>query len=108
MRQAGIIAAGCLYALENNVNRLADDHTHAERLSQGLNAIAHVKSRADTNMVFMRVDASKIDPLADFLQDRHILIGRQKPMVRLVLHKDIGPNDVDTLIDSVTQFFSIP
>lgn len=53
MRQSGILAAACLYALEHNVERLADDHANATRLAAGLAGIAPVKVLSQaTNMVF--------------------------------------------------------
>ena len=52
MRQAGVIAAAGLYALENNVERLPEDHANAERLAKGLRELAR-RSAANTNMVLV-------------------------------------------------------
>ena len=54
MRQAGMMAAGCIYALENNIERLQEDHDNAKLLAEGLSTIdgITVESPIDTNMVF--------------------------------------------------------
>jgi len=56
MRQSGILAAACLYAIEHNVERLVDDHANAARLAQGLEGIGQVKVLSHaTNMVFAQI-----------------------------------------------------
>jgi threonine aldolase len=53
MRQAGIVAAACLYALDHNVDRLADDHRNAKVLARGLRQMPGVTvEEPDTNLVF--------------------------------------------------------
>ena len=57
MRQAGILAAAGLHALEHHVERLADDHAHARRLAEGLAALGFaVDTPPETNMVLFRVE----------------------------------------------------
>ena len=59
LRQSGILAAGCLYALEHNVGRLADDHEHARLLASNLAKLPGVEidvSRVETNIVIFEVD----------------------------------------------------
>ncbi|HUW01334.1 MAG TPA: GntG family PLP-dependent aldolase [Acidimicrobiales bacterium] len=56
MRQAGIAAAGCLYALDHHVDRLADDHSNATTLAEGLRALGCEVVEPDTNIVFFGVD----------------------------------------------------
>ena len=61
MRQAGIIAAAALYALEHHVNRLADDHANAQRLAAGIRRIERLRlnpEMVETNLVFFQVDPS--------------------------------------------------
>ena len=58
-RQSGIVAAGCLYALDHHVERLAEDHLHARVLAEGLAALPGVRldvSTAETNIVIFSVD----------------------------------------------------
>src|SRR5205807_2619704 len=49
LRQSGILAAACLYALDNNVDRLAEDHEHARMLADGLAARAGARGRRSIN-----------------------------------------------------------
>jgi len=63
MRQAGIIAAGALYALEHHIDRLAEDHANAKILAEGLAEIDGIRVEpADTNMVFFDIAALGITP----------------------------------------------
>ena len=99
MRQAGILAAGCIYALENNIDRLAEDHDKAARLASGLNGIQQ------TNMVFLRVGKVGEELLPAFLKDRGILISAGET-IRFVTHMDIRERDIDTVIVTIEEFFS--
>ncbi|MGO4610818.1 beta-eliminating lyase-related protein, partial [Variovorax sp. 2RAF20] len=64
MRQAGILAAAGLYALDHNVARLADDHARAARLAEGLDGLSGLRVVArHTNMVFIDVPVERIDAL---------------------------------------------
>jgi len=86
MRQSGILAAAGLYALDHNVERLAEDHARAERLAQVLRAYGAV--RQDTNMVFFTPPEGSHDALRGALRQRGIRIGGGDGTLRLVLHKD--------------------
>ncbi|MDZ4812299.1 MAG: threonine aldolase family protein [Pseudomonadota bacterium] len=62
MRQAGILAAGALYALDHHVERLAEDHANARRLAQGLSRMRGIKldpGQIETNVIFFEVDAAE-------------------------------------------------
>jgi threonine aldolase len=107
MRQAGILAAAGLYALENNIDRLAEDHLHAELLTAGLSrftelAVQH--DEAQTNMVFFSAAADTTAALADFLQERNILISPGKT-TRLVTHLDVHAEDISYILAQVGEFF---
>lgn len=104
-RQAGVIAACGLYALEHNIERLAEDHAHAKRLAEGLAAIDGISTHYATNMVFMRLDEALIGPLAANLARHNILIAQQTPEIRLVTHLDISRDDVDTVVKAVSDYF---
>src|SRR3981081_164378 len=57
MRQAGVCAAACVYALDHNVDRLADDHANARALARGLSQIAGMEvQQPETNLVFFKPD----------------------------------------------------
>lgn len=106
MRQAGVLAAAGLYALENNVTRLERDHANAAALAQrlcGLSGISVEYGPAQTNMVFLRVEPGLLEPLRQFLKQRSILIGGSNP-VRLVTHLDIGAEDVNGCADAIAEF----
>ena len=61
MRQAGICAAACLYALDHHVDRLADDHAHARALARGLSQIGGIEvQQPETNLVFFKPDGAGV------------------------------------------------
>ena len=94
MRQAGIIAAGGLYALKNNVVRLKEDHANARVLESTLNGLGWVKEviPVDTNIVVAILnDASKRDVVINQLADNNVKIMAFGPgMLRFVTHLDIS------------------
>ena len=93
MRQAGVIAAAGLYALENNIARLADDHANAERLAKGLRDAGYEVEGPYTNMVFVRSRAG-LPGLAEHLQQNGIQILPGARM-RLVTHLDVSAAGVE-------------
>ena len=108
MRQAGIIAAGGIYALENNVNRLAQDHVNAALLADGLAGIQELKvhsAGAQTNMVFIQAEGAGEEELPAFLAQRGILIAGGKN-IRLVTHLDVSEEDIRIVITAFKEFFS--
>jgi threonine aldolase len=101
MRQAGIIAAGGLYALEHNVERLATDHEHAARVAKALrDKFGDVEIRQATNMVHLDIDTDVYKQLATHLEKADIRVGRP----RWVFHLDIAPEDVDRLESQIAAF----
>jgi threonine aldolase len=103
MRQAGVIAAAGLYALENNVERLRVDHENAERLARGLRELK-LEAQHNTNMVLARIPQDKPQELADYLRTREILVLPRAPM-RLVTHLDVDAAGVDRAIGAFRSFF---
>jgi threonine aldolase len=98
MRQAGLLAAAGLYALEHNVERLAIDHANAERLAQGLAELRGVDvERPQTNMVFVKLPAERIVPLTEALQMQNILV-LPGPRMRLVTHLDVDAQGIDRTV----------
>ena len=105
MRQAGILAAAGLYALEHNVERLADDHANAARLSSGLAAIEGLKvATPQTNIFYVEVPLDAVDGLRDALLRERIraTVGQH---TRLVTHINITQDHVDHVIAVFTAFF---
>jgi threonine aldolase len=108
MRQAGILAAAGIYALQNHVERLADDHQNAKMLSDGLNMIDALDvdmHAVETNMVFVSTDLDVQPRLIGFLKSRGILIsGRGR--LRLVTHHDINADNILFVIEAFKTFFT--
>ena len=118
MRQAGVIAAAAIYALENNIERLGEDHANASYLAACLARIGGeeiVVFDVQTNMVFVQLDAWALQSLTEYLYKSQIIFvdnlpedgiaERKKQVTRLVLHKDISREDIDTTTSLVEQFF---
>lgn len=100
MRQAGIAAAGCLYALDHHVERLADDHANARRLAAGLAETDGIMLRTpdpETNMVFFAVDGLEMsaDQFAAKLKAAGVLMSGAGGYVRAVTHLDVSRDDID-------------
>ena len=106
MRQSGILAAACLYALDHNVERLADDHANAAHLAEGLARIDTVKVLSHaTNMVFAQFPEADCAPLEAWLKERGILT-QMLYASRFVTHCDVSRADIDTFIDAVGAYFA--
>lgn len=107
MRQAGVLAAAGIYALEKHVDRLAEDHANAGRLARGLAQIDEIRvdpGSVQTNMVFMQVAPKQAPDLKQHLASAGILIG-SGAQVRLVTHLDVTSADLDAVIAAVKGFF---
>ena len=104
MRQAGVIAAAALYALENHVERLADDHANARRLAEGVRGIDGLDldpDLVDTNMIFFRVDPAlgTARQFAGRLRNRGLLmLATAATKIRAVTHLDVDADAVDRAI----------
>ncbi|UXI69134.1 threonine aldolase family protein [Tahibacter amnicola] len=107
MRQSGIIAAACEYALDHHIDRLADDHANARRLAQGLARLPGLRIDPDTvetNLVYFDV----IDPRRDAaalcaaLMERGVRMGPMgRHTVRAVTHLDVDAAAVDAALQAV-------
>ncbi len=107
MRQSGLLAAACLFALDHHVETLVNDHENAAWLAQALSEIdeVHVAGHA-TNMVF--AEFSKVDDreLESALAEQGMLVkavyGDQS---RLVLHRDVSRADLKLLVQAIQAFY---
>ncbi len=95
MRQAGVLAAACHYALDHNVERLAEDHANARRLAQSLAlcpGIAINERGVETNIVLFHVpDAAKAATLIERLRAEKVLISPvERAWFRAVFHLDVS------------------
>jgi threonine aldolase len=105
MRQSGILAAACLYALDNNVERLAEDHDNAAHLAAGLAQIERVKVQSQaTNMVFAQFPQEDCARLEAWLKERGILT-QMLYASRFVTHGDVTRADIDTFLAAVKEYF---
>lgn len=107
MRQAGIIAAAGIHALENNLHRLKADHDHAALLAGGLATVEELRVEYgdnQTNMVFIETAADQVIALTEFLKTRGILI-QGGPRIRLVTHLDITAEAIREVITAFKEFF---
>ena len=101
MRQAGIIAAAGLYALDHNVDRLAEDHTHAKILARGLAEIPGIAieiAHVETNLVFFDVQGTGLSAkdVVERLLARGVRRGASsRTRVRAVTHMDVSQADVE-------------
>jgi threonine aldolase len=101
MRQAGIVAAAGLYALDNHVERLAEDHEHARLLAEGLVELPAVEidpEAVETNIVICTVDDAP--ELAAQLEREGVLVSMlDRRRIRLVTHLDVDRGGVDRAIE---------
>ena len=100
MRQVGMVAAGALYALNNHVDRLAEDHIHAQVLAQAVEetpGLSLESGRVETNLVWITVSPSlgTARSVAESLQAAGILVSVLGPQViRACTHLDVSRDDV--------------
>jgi len=106
MRQVGVLAAAGLYALENNVDRLAIDHANAERLGTGLAALGLEVEPVQTNMVFVTIPAARVEGFAKHVEAQGIKMLVHGPRLRLVTHLDLDAAGVDKVIAAFAAFFA--
>lgn len=106
MRQAGILAAAGIYALENNIERLAEDHENANLLASGLSHIEELfVAPAMTNMVFVTPPPGSAADLREALALEGILIGGGESL-RLVTHLDVSSEDIERTVAAFKKFFA--
>lgn len=110
MRQAGILAAACIYALDNNVARLKQDHENAQRLADGLSKIDEITVEPNslrTNMLFIRTPQN-YNTLQPYLIQKGIVLPEtpnKHGLIRLVTHLDISTEDVHAVVNEIKSFY---
>ncbi|MGH2886185.1 MAG: threonine aldolase family protein, partial [Solirubrobacteraceae bacterium] len=103
-RQAGIVAAGCLYALDHHVDRLAEDHLNAQVLARGLASLPGVEldpASVETNIVIFSVDDAR--GLVRRVADEVELQAFDSRRVRAVTHLDVSREDVERALDVLAR-----
>lgn len=110
LRQSGILAAAGIYALENNIERLNDDHELAEYLAAELKnlGIKIKDNRAHTNMIFIEDKEEILINLNKWMKSKNILLSYsgQGESMRIVIHKDIIKDDIQILLDNWKMFLN--
>jgi threonine aldolase len=106
MRQVGVLAAAGLYALEHNVDRLADDHANAAHLAKGLAEAGLKVDPVQTNMVFATVPADSVAGLKQHLEANGVR-ALVSPRLRLVTHLDLDRSQVERAVDVFSGFFKV-
>ncbi len=98
MRQAGVIAAAALYALDHHVDRLAEDHAHARRLAEGLEGLPGVRVEAPhTNILFVDLAPERAQSVVDRLREAGLLCtGLYR--LRLVTHLDVSSAQIEEAV----------
>ena len=105
MRQVGIVAAAGIYALNNNVERLADDHRHAQLIADALSSCSWIQQvlEVETNIVVAILNHGyENNQFIDRLKENGIFsIPFGKGRIRMVTHLDVKESDVSKVIDSL-------
>ena len=106
MRQAGVLAAAALHAIDRHVTRLADDHALAQRFAEALEKVPGVTVEpVQTNMVFVAVDPARAAGLGERLAAEGVLVtGRDR--LRFVTHLDVDAVGVDRASAAIRTFFA--
>jgi threonine aldolase len=106
MRQAGICAAACTYALDHHVDRLADDHANARALARGLSQISGMEvQEPETNLVFFQPDGAGIggDDMVKALRQRGVLLAMMDGRIRACTHLDVTAAMIEETVGLVRE-----
>lgn len=107
MRQAGIIAAGALFALKNNRARLKDDHANAKALAEGISHIKKVEvapAEVETNMVRFRLPGTPAPEVVERLRANGVLaLAADRATVRAVTNLMVCAEDIPRAIDAIAK-----
>ena len=113
MRQAGIVAAAGIFALDHNLERLADDHARARRLAEGLHAAGVPVDLEQVETNFVQVDVGALgldggDALARLAEEGIGLSGTAHPgLLRAVTHLDIGDEDIGRALELIPKALGV-
>ena len=103
MRQAGVLAAAGLYALENHVRRLAEDHENAEHLAAELRRLGLTVEPPQTNIVFVDIPDEHVGALRTHLAERGI-VASIAPLTRLATHLDAPRAKIDAALKAFREY----
>jgi len=106
MRQAGICAAACVYALDHHVERLADDHANARALARGLSQIPGIEvQEPETNLVFFKPDGAGVpgDRMVSELNKRGVQLAMMDGRIRACTHLDVTAGMIEEMVGHVRE-----
>lgn len=109
MRQVGILAAACLVALDTMIDRLADDHSNAKRLAEGIFEMrpeAIDPGGVETNIVLFDCEPAGVSPgeLVGLLAERGVrCLPHQPGRIRFVTHKDVSAGDIEYALEKIHE-----
>ena len=107
LRQSGIIAAAGIYALENNIERLQDDHENAQKIASALAENPYFKIQLDkvkTNVIFFTVPRFNNSFVIEKLREVGILCGEDSSQIRFVTNLDLPNEDIPEIKRILTNF----
>jgi threonine aldolase len=111
MRQAGLLAAAALYALEHNLGRLAEDHENARLLAQKMARVQGARvelERVETNIVNVLLDCADADRVIRVAAEQGVLCGTIAPKtLRLVTHLDVSRSDVERAAETLARAIEV-
>ena len=108
MRQVGVIAAAGIYALDNMIERLAEDHENAKKLAEGLADIDGISVDPDnihSNIVFFNIPPGTGNTISQNLKQQGILVNPGDPVMRMVTHYGISSEDIDYTLVAIQEHF---
>ena len=108
MRQAGVLAAAAIHALDHNLPDLARDHANAAKLAKALTDLQAGDVQLGSNMLFFTPRDGQQDKLRAHMADAGIRIGGQSPAIRMVLHRDVSDEGLEAAITAFQSYFGAP
>lgn len=106
MRQAGVCAAACVYALDHNVDRLAHDHANARALARGLTQIPGIDvQQPETNLVFFNPDVAGVsgEKMVSELRRHGVLLAMMDGRIRACTHLDVTADMIEETVGLVRE-----
>jgi threonine aldolase len=108
MRQAGVLAAAALYALDNNINRIEEDHRRAREIGKSLSSVNYVKELLPvlTNIIIFKLnDDVPSDEFIAYLKSNNIVANTMgKQTMRFVTHLDFNDEDLEKVMSAIENF----
>ena len=108
MRQVGVVASAGTFALDNMIERLAEDHSNAKKLAQGLADIDGISVDPDSihsNIVYFNIPPGSGASISANLKERGILVNAGDPVMRMVTHYGISSEDIDYTLVALEEGF---